>query len=138
MDSHTRSAFEQLMARVGLSEADTGGQVNFTGADPVLPSRLRYGAATASAIATQAAGIATIWKMRSGRGQDVSVDLARSVHLGLRTVQNMRDFDGPVWCVNPKYAGQELHGRPCYASVADLPGAPIVGGAEAQRPDPAG
>jgi len=43
---------------------------------------------------------------------------------GARTVQNMRDFDGPVWCVNPKYAGQELHGRPCYASVADLPGAP--------------
>lgn len=43
---------------------------------------------------------------------------------GARTVQNMRDFDGPVWCVNPKYAGQELHGRPCYASIADLPGAP--------------
>lgn len=43
---------------------------------------------------------------------------------GARTVQNMRDFEGPVWCVNPKYAGQELHGRPCYASVADLPGAP--------------
>jgi len=43
---------------------------------------------------------------------------------GARTVQNMGQFDGPVWCVNPKYAGQELHGRPCYASVDDLPGAP--------------
>ena len=43
---------------------------------------------------------------------------------GARTVQNMRDFDGPVWCVNPKYAGQELHGRPCFASIAELPGAP--------------
>lgn len=43
---------------------------------------------------------------------------------GARTVQNMANFDGPVWCVNPKYAGQELHGRPCYASVDELPGAP--------------
>ncbi|MCX8132399.1 MAG: acetate--CoA ligase family protein [Roseococcus sp.] len=43
---------------------------------------------------------------------------------GARTVQNMAGFDGEVWCVNPKYAGQELHGRPCFASVADLPGAP--------------
>jgi crotonobetainyl-CoA:carnitine CoA-transferase CaiB-like acyl-CoA transferase len=90
MDPHSRSAFEQLMARIGLSESDTGGQVSFTGADPVLPSRLRYGAATASALAAQGAAIATIWKMRSGRGQNVSVDLARAVHLGLRTVQNMR------------------------------------------------
>ncbi|MDB5414346.1 MAG: CoA-binding protein [Rubritepida sp.] len=49
---------------------------------------------------------------------------AEPTGFGARTVQNMRDFDGPVWCVNPKYAGQELHGRPCYASVADLPGAP--------------
>lgn len=49
---------------------------------------------------------------------------AEATGFGARTVQNMRDFDGPVWCVNPKYAGQELHGRPCYASVADLPGAP--------------
>lgn len=49
---------------------------------------------------------------------------AEPTGFGARTVQNMRDFDGPVWAVNPKYAGQELHGRPCYASVADLPGAP--------------
>jgi acyl-CoA synthetase (NDP forming) len=43
---------------------------------------------------------------------------------GARAVQNMAGFAGPVWCVNPKYAGQELHGRPCFASVADLPGSP--------------
>ncbi|WP_424812540.1 acetate--CoA ligase family protein [Roseococcus sp. YIM B11640] len=49
---------------------------------------------------------------------------AEPTGFGARTVQNMRDFDGPVWCVNPKYAGQELHGRPCYASIADIPGAP--------------
>ena len=49
---------------------------------------------------------------------------AEPTGFGARTVQNMRDFDGPVWCVNPKYAGQELHGRTCYGSIAELPGAP--------------
>ncbi|WP_421993901.1 acetate--CoA ligase family protein [Roseococcus sp.] len=49
---------------------------------------------------------------------------AEATGFGARTVQNMQNFDGPVWCVNPKYAGQELHGRPCYASVADIPGIP--------------
>ena len=43
---------------------------------------------------------------------------------GARSTTNLREFAGPVWTVNPKYAGQELHGRPCYASIADLPDAP--------------
>ncbi|MBY0336917.1 MAG: acetate--CoA ligase family protein [Acetobacteraceae bacterium] len=49
---------------------------------------------------------------------------AEPTAFGARTVQNMADFDGEVWCVNPKYAGQMLHGRPCFASIADLPGSP--------------
>ncbi|WP_135467261.1 acetate--CoA ligase family protein [Crenalkalicoccus roseus] len=43
---------------------------------------------------------------------------------GARTVTNLAGFAGQVWAVNPKYAGQELHGRPCYASLAELPEAP--------------
>lgn len=43
---------------------------------------------------------------------------------GARSVTNMVGFAGPVWAVNPKYAGQTLHGRPCYASLAELPEAP--------------
>ena len=40
---------------------------------------------------------------------------------GARTIGNMRDFNGPVFAVNPKYAGQDLHGYPCVATIADLP-----------------
>ena len=43
---------------------------------------------------------------------------------GARSVTNLVDFAGPVWAVNPKYAGQTLHGRPCFASLAELPEAP--------------
>ena len=49
---------------------------------------------------------------------------AEPTSFGARSTTNLRDFAGPVWTVNPKYAGQELHGRPCYGSIADLPEAP--------------
>ena len=57
-DAVTLRAWQQLMARIGLSPDASGGSVNFTGADPVIGSRVRYGAATASALAAQAAGAA--------------------------------------------------------------------------------
>tara|TARA_R110002095_G_scaffold213240_3_gene203500 strand:- start:1467 stop:3560 length:2094 start_codon:yes stop_codon:yes gene_type:complete len=39
-------------------------------------------------------------------------------------IRNTRDigFDGEIWVVNPNY--DQIEGIPCYASVADLPGAP--------------
>jgi crotonobetainyl-CoA:carnitine CoA-transferase CaiB-like acyl-CoA transferase len=90
MDAASVEGYRLLLSRIGLSEDDPGGEVRFVGSDPVIPSRLRYGAGTASALAAQAAAIATIWRMRSGRGQDITVDLRRAVALGLRTVQNLR------------------------------------------------
>jgi crotonobetainyl-CoA:carnitine CoA-transferase CaiB-like acyl-CoA transferase len=89
-DHFAVAAYRQLIDRIGIATDDPGGAVRFTGSDPVIPSRLRYGAATASAIAAEVAAIATIWRMRSGEGQDINVDLGRAVNLGLRTVQNMR------------------------------------------------
>ncbi len=49
---------------------------------------------------------------------------ADPIGFGARSIGNMRGFAGPVWAVNPKYAGQELHGFPCVGSIADLPEAP--------------
>ena len=46
---------------------------------------------------------------------------AEPTSFGARTITNMRGFDGPVFAVNPKYAGGELHGFPCVATIADLP-----------------
>lgn len=46
---------------------------------------------------------------------------AEPTSFGARTITNMRGFAGPVYAVNPKYAGQELHGYPCVASITDLP-----------------
>lgn len=43
--------------------------------------------------------------------------------LGAVVFNNVIDagFDGKLYAINPKCAGQELYGKPCYASVADLP-----------------
>ncbi|MDB5373412.1 MAG: CoA binding domain protein 6, partial [Belnapia sp.] len=49
---------------------------------------------------------------------------ADPIGFGARSISNMKNFTGPVWAVNPKYAGQELHGYPCYGTIADLPEAP--------------
>ncbi len=43
--------------------------------------------------------------------------------LGAVVFNNILDagFDGNLYAINPKCAGQELYGKPCYASVRDVP-----------------
>lgn len=79
------SVYRNLLQDIGLSEDAVGGSVAITGADPIVPSRHRLGAATAGALATQGAAIAAIWKLRTGRTQNVSVNVRRAVVPGLQT-----------------------------------------------------
>ena len=76
----------RLLDQMGVLPGEIAGNVTIAGADPVVASPHRLGAASAAALAAQGAAVAAIWKMRSGRGQDVSVDLRRAVVPGLRTV----------------------------------------------------
>ena len=55
-------------------------QVEITGgADPVLPTPFRIGAAGAAALAATGLAAADLWELRTGRRQDVSVDLRQAV-----------------------------------------------------------
>jgi len=85
-----QQACAHLLKRIGIDDSSTACDLHFTGADPVVPSRHRYGAATASALAAQGAAIAALWKLRGGKRQSVSVDLARAANLGLRTTFALR------------------------------------------------
>ena len=49
--------------------------VTFSGADPVFPLPFRVGEAGAAAIAAAALGATELWRLRTGRGQRVSVDV---------------------------------------------------------------
>ena len=97
MSHAANAAFDALVAQLGLTREDTGGAIGFIDDDPIVASRFRPGAATAAALAAQAAGVAAIWRGRGGPGQDISVDLRRAVVPGLRTSshieQNGRGFE---------------------------------------------
>jgi crotonobetainyl-CoA:carnitine CoA-transferase CaiB-like acyl-CoA transferase len=71
---------------IGLSASDIGGEVRFTGADPILYSKIRLGACMAIPAMACGVGAAAIWKDRTGEGQDASVDLREA-----------------VWNINPFY-----------------------------------
>ena len=74
------AAFGQLMNSIGLSPMDTGGKITFTGYDPIFDSRFRIGASISIPIMAAAAGAAIVWRNRTGRGQDLSIDLRKAIH----------------------------------------------------------
>ena len=74
------SRFRSVMNELGLSPEDTGGAITFVGEDPIFPSVHRLGACIGIPIMAGAAGIADIWRQRSGRGQDLTLDLRKAIH----------------------------------------------------------
>ncbi|WP_028938457.1 CoA transferase [Pseudonocardia spinosispora] len=73
-------ALRDLLGGIGMSPADTGGRIDFAGADPVVPSTLRLGGASALALAAKSAAMAKLWRLRGGDGQDIGVDLRSAPH----------------------------------------------------------
>ncbi|MBX9943502.1 MAG: CoA transferase [Reyranella sp.] len=69
----------ELLQLLGVSEADTGGKVTIEGNDPVVASRHHIGEATAVLLAAFGIEMAALWKMRTGRGQDVHVKVRNAV-----------------------------------------------------------
>jgi len=53
--------------------------LTLTGEEPQLPSSFRVAAAAQASVAATGLAAAKIWKMRSGQGQDVSVDMRHAV-----------------------------------------------------------
>ncbi|MFI7344064.1 CoA transferase [Streptomyces sp. NPDC050085] len=74
------AALADVLGGIGLSPADTGGTFTFRGADPIVPSTLRLGAATSLALSAKSAAIAALWRQRGGPGQDISMDLRVAPH----------------------------------------------------------
>jgi crotonobetainyl-CoA:carnitine CoA-transferase CaiB-like acyl-CoA transferase len=73
-------ALQGLLDEVGLSAEDGGGAVIVEGSDPILPAKLRLGACMAIPLMANAIGIATIWRHRTGHGQDLQIDLRQAIH----------------------------------------------------------
>lgn len=72
-------AVNDVLKDVGMSTADSGGKLTFRGRDPIIPSRLRFGSMAAIALAAKAVGVAALWRLRTGEGQDIDVDVRKAL-----------------------------------------------------------
>ncbi|WP_433783242.1 CoA transferase [Actinomycetospora sp. CA-101289] len=71
---------DEVLAPLGLAAADAGGAVTLAGADPVVPSPVRVGAAASIGLLAKSVAAAALHRDRGGPGQDVHVDLRAAPH----------------------------------------------------------
>jgi crotonobetainyl-CoA:carnitine CoA-transferase CaiB-like acyl-CoA transferase len=74
------AALAGVLAEIGQRPEDCGGRISFRGADPIVPSTLRLGAAAAIALIAKSVAIAKLARLRGFPGQDVAVDLRQAPH----------------------------------------------------------
>lgn len=70
---------EALLGSVGATSAESGGALSFYGKDPIVPSVVRFGSFAAVGLGAKALQVASIWKLRTGRSQDVHVDVRKAL-----------------------------------------------------------
>lgn len=87
-----RVALAGLLAGVGLPREAAA--VDFAGTDAALPGPHRLAAAMAAAIGAQAAAVGEIWRLRTGRGQRVSVGLQDAAD-ALNPADHLRVYGHP-------------------------------------------
>jgi crotonobetainyl-CoA:carnitine CoA-transferase CaiB-like acyl-CoA transferase len=79
-DAVTNTALDACLDGLGLSRADAGGEVSIVGSDPAIDSPHRLGSGMAVAAAAQGTALGALWRMQTGQGQDVSVDVRDAAH----------------------------------------------------------
>jgi crotonobetainyl-CoA:carnitine CoA-transferase CaiB-like acyl-CoA transferase len=93
------SALRKLLQVARVAEP-AAGEVAFTGADPVFPTRYRVGTAGAAALAAAGVAASDLWSLRTGRPrQRISVDV-RATAASLRSSRYLRVDGKPppeVW-----------------------------------------
>ncbi|MGH8676115.1 MAG: CoA transferase [Burkholderiales bacterium] len=94
-----RSAFLELLRIARLAEP-IAGSVDFTGADPVFPTRYRIGTAGAAALGAVGVAASDLWSLRNGRPPQLIGVNVRAAAASLRSNRYLRVNDAPppeVW-----------------------------------------
>ncbi|USS93477.1 CoA transferase [Fructilactobacillus ixorae] len=71
--------FNKLLDGIGIDPRALNGKVTFLGQDPILPTVAHAGAISALTRALPAYLSALIWQKKTGRGQDITVDLRKTL-----------------------------------------------------------
>jgi crotonobetainyl-CoA:carnitine CoA-transferase CaiB-like acyl-CoA transferase len=87
----TKDVLAGLLRVAGLGEAGLS-DTRFTGSEPILPSSFAVGTAAQATIAASALGAAELWRLRTGRRQQISVDM-RNAAIAFRSERYLR-IDG--------------------------------------------
>ncbi len=91
----SQSALRQVLPVLGMGEREAA-SVSFTGgADPVIRTPFRVGIAGAATVAASALAAARLWELRTGRRQQVGVDL-KHASASLRSGTYMKLGDGAL------------------------------------------
>src|ERR1700751_1054204 len=77
-DFDLHEGVNRVLADVGMSAADSGGQLTFYGQDPIVPSRIRFAATAGIGLAAKTIAAAAVWRDRTGQGQDIHVDIRKA------------------------------------------------------------
>ena len=91
------SSVNDALKDVGMSIADSGGKLNFYGRDPIIASPFRFGSWAAIGLAAKAVAVAALWRLRTGEGQDIEVDVRKAL-------RRFAGFDDRKW--------ETINGRP--------------------------
>ena len=86
--ANTKAALATLWRLAGQPEAALDA-VTLTGSEPALPSSFAIGTAAQASIAASALAAAELWRLRTGRAQQVSVDM-RDAAIEFRSERYMR------------------------------------------------
>jgi crotonobetainyl-CoA:carnitine CoA-transferase CaiB-like acyl-CoA transferase len=78
-DFDLTACVNDVLKDVGMSAADSGGELSFYGRDPIIPSAFRFGSMAGVGLATKAVAVAALWKDRTGEGQDISMDVRKAI-----------------------------------------------------------
>src|ERR1700680_4514501 len=78
-DFDLHEELNQVLADVGMTTSDSGGELTFYGCDPIIPSRIRFGTMAAIGLAAKSVAVAALWRSRPGEGQDIAVDVRKAL-----------------------------------------------------------
>jgi crotonobetainyl-CoA:carnitine CoA-transferase CaiB-like acyl-CoA transferase len=78
-DFDLHAGTNEVLRDIGLTTADSGGKLTFSGSDPILPSSIRFGTMAAIGLAARSVALAALWKQTTGEGQDISVDVRKAL-----------------------------------------------------------
>jgi crotonobetainyl-CoA:carnitine CoA-transferase CaiB-like acyl-CoA transferase len=70
---------EGVLNLVGATSNESGGELSFYGKDPIVPTIVPFGSMSGVGLAAKAVQVASIWRMRTGQGQDIHVDVRKAL-----------------------------------------------------------